>query len=61
MVITVISQQVHIKTCFAKKSAHKVRVNSFLNRKLAGKVLNSPCLVKGQRMESVRKGATHRV
>lgn len=61
VVISAISQQVHIKTCFAKKSTHKVRVNSFLNRKLAGKVLNSPCLVKGQRMESFRKGATHRV
>lgn len=61
VVITVISQQVHIKTCFAKKSTHKVRVNSFPNRKLAGKVLNSPCLVKGQRMESFRKGATHHV
>lgn len=61
VVITVISQQVHIKTCFAKKSTHKVCVNSFLNRKLTGKVLNSPCLVKGQRMESFRKRATHHV
>lgn len=57
-VISVISQAHKKSARFAKKSAHKVRVNSFPNRKLAGKVLNSPCLVMGQRVESFRKEAT---
>lgn len=60
-VIAGTSRQACIKTCFAEKSAHKVRVNCFPNRKPAGKVLNSPCLVTGQRTKSFRKEATYRV
>lgn len=61
LVVSDIPRQVPMKTCFAKKSAHKVHVNSFPNRKPAGKVLNSPCLVMGQSTESFRREVTYRV